>query len=207
MLPLKVSLFLVIFCTHGASVRETGKKKDDNPIDKIASVAGFDPSKFAGKWYLLSVASECDYLKTNNHRVEATTIQATQSKNWRDEDILAISTHRKLDGICWEIKHEYKMDTKVKGRFSFKVGGYGGDAQVVVAATDYQNYAILYYQRRKKITIKLYGRKPSASDDVSQILDDRVTKQGFDLEYIYWFPTYGFCETADQFHILNEVPR
>lgn len=32
-----------------------------------------------------------------------------------------------------------------------------GQVDVVLGETDYQNYAILYYLRRNKITLKLYG--------------------------------------------------
>lgn len=35
--------------------------------------------------------------------------------------------------------------------------GYMGQVDVVLGETDYQNYAILYYLRRNKITLKLYG--------------------------------------------------
>ncbi|XP_077333101.1 complement component C8 gamma chain [Lithobates pipiens] len=206
MSPPKVVLLLVILSTPLAWGQRNKKPPPQNPIDKIQNVANFDINKFAGKWYLLSVASECNYLKINNHRVEATLIQASASKNSQGAEILAVSTFRELDGICWEIKHAYQTN-KIKGRFTIKGKGYMGQVDVVLGETDYQNYAILYYQRRNKITLKLYARKTKVTDDIYRKFDDHVNKQGIDLEYIYPFPAYGFCEQADQFHILNEVPR
>ncbi|XP_077140704.1 complement component C8 gamma chain [Ranitomeya variabilis] len=207
MSPPKVALVIVILFAPLYTWGQKNKKPKESPIEKIQTVANFNLKQFSGKWYLLSVASECNYLKTNNHRVEATILQATLSTNARDEEIMAVSTFRKLDGICWEIQHSYLLSKKTKGRFTLKARGHAGSMEVVVGETDYQNYAILYYQRYNRITLKLYGRKTSVSDDVYRKLDDLAAKQGIDLQYIYPFPSYGFCETADQFHILNENPR
>ncbi|CAH2316898.1 complement component C8 gamma chain [Pelobates cultripes] len=160
--------------------------------------------KFAGQWYLLSVASECNYLKANNHRVEATTIKAARSTKPRETENLLVHTLRKMDGICWEIKQQYRKN-KINGRFILKVRGSIRQLDMVVAETDYENYAILYYQRQKKITIKLYGRGKTAKDDIYRKFDGHASNQGIDLLYIYPFPTYGFCEKADQFHILDET--
>ncbi|KAG8544353.1 hypothetical protein GDO81_022631, partial [Engystomops pustulosus] len=158
---------------------------------------------FLGKWYLLSVASQCNYLKTNNHRVEATILKASMSKDRRGQEAMAVSTFRKLDGICWEIKHSYQPSKSSNSRFTLKAKGYQGSLDMVVGETDYQNYAILYYQRRNKITIKLYGRKTTVSEEIYRKLDDLAGKQGIDVENIYPFPAYGFCESADEFHILD----
>ncbi|KAM5146354.1 complement component C8 gamma chain [Mantella aurantiaca] len=200
-------IFLLMILSAPSTWGQRNKKPPpQSPIDKIQAVTNFDISKFAGKWYLLSIASECNYLKTNNHRVEATLIQASASKNSQGTEVMAVSTFRELDGICWEIKHAYQTN-KIKGRFILKGKGYMGKVDVVLAETDYQNYAIFYYQRKNKITLKLYGRKTKVTDDIYRKFDDHVKKQGMDLEYIYQFPAYGFCEKADQFHILNEVPK
>ncbi|KAM4697168.1 complement component C8 gamma chain [Rhinophrynus dorsalis] len=194
------ALILILLCTPHA-LGQKNKKRED-PIEKIQPLASFDPRQFAGKWYLLSVSSECNYLKLNNHRVEATIMKVSPSKNKKGQDRMLVSTFRNMDAICWEIKHEY-LHNKAKGRFLLKARGYGMSVDIVVAETDYQNYAILYYQRMRKITVKLYGRKTSVTDDIYRKFDEHVTKQGFDLELIYPFPTYGFCEEANEFHILN----
>ncbi|XP_066435813.1 complement component C8 gamma chain [Eleutherodactylus coqui] len=203
MSPPRVLLIILIL---GAPPYTCGQR-NTKPSDKMQGLATFKLQQFSGKWHLLSVASECNYLKTNNHRLEATMIQASPSKNARGEETMAVSTFQKLDGICWEIKHSYVPIRSAKGRFTLKAQGYAGSVDMVVGDTDYQNYAILYYQRRNKITLKLYGRKTSVSDEIYRKFDDLTVKQGIDLQYIYPFPSYGFCESADQFHILNEVSR
>ncbi|XP_056396985.1 complement component C8 gamma chain [Hyla sarda] len=208
MSPLKVILIMAILCApHYTWGQRKKKPPPERPIDKIQSVANFNLQQFSGTWYLLSVASECNYLKTENHRVEATMAKISPSKKDRGPETMAVSTFRKLDGICWEIKHSYLPSKSDKGRFTLKAQGYSGSLDMVVGDTDYQNYAILYYQKKNKITLKLYGRKTSVSDSIYLKFDDLVKKQGIDLEFIYAFPSYGFCDSADQFHILNEVPR
>ncbi|XP_075435219.1 complement component C8 gamma chain isoform X1 [Ascaphus truei] len=193
-------LLLGILCAPHAWGQKN--KKPENPIEKIESEANFDPNQFAGKWFLVGVASECDYLKESNHRVEATIIQVSPSKAAKGAGSLSVSTFRKLDGICWEIKQEYQQN-KAKGKFILKARGYKGQLDVVVGETDHQSYAILYYQRQRKITVKLYARKATVGDDIIRRYEERISKMGIDMEFIYYFPTYGFCEQADQFHILN----
>uniref|UniRef100_A0A8C5QWP2 Lipocalin/cytosolic fatty-acid binding domain-containing protein n=1 Tax=Leptobrachium leishanense TaxID=445787 RepID=A0A8C5QWP2_9ANUR len=141
-------------------------------------------AQFSGQWYLLSIASECNYLKVNNHRVEATVVQASRSTKQKATEDLSMKTLRKLDGICWEIRQEYPKN-KVSGRFTVK------GAATCDKKTDYENYAILYYQRQRKITLKLYGRKKTASDDIYRKFEEHVSGQGIDLIYIYPFPSYG----------------
>ncbi|XP_053551305.1 complement component C8 gamma chain [Bombina bombina] len=198
-------LIFAIFCAPCA-LAQKGKKPEINPIDKIASQANFNLNQFAGKWYLVAVASECNYLKENNHEVEATIIKTSVSKGIKEVEHLAVSTFRKLDGICWEIRQEYQHN-KNKGRFVVKARGSRGKLDVVIAETDYQKYAIIYYQRQRKITIKLYARTAAVTDDITRRYEQLVSQQGIDMEFIYYFPTYGYCETADQFHILKDLPK
>ncbi|XP_053328933.1 complement component C8 gamma chain [Spea bombifrons] len=195
---------LVLLC--GSPALGQRNKIPPNPIEKIPSQPNLDLKKFAGKWYLLSVASECDYLKLNNHRLEATIMEVSRSTKPQELENLFVRTFRKLDGICWEIKHQYRKN-KVPGRFTLKARGPENRMDVVVGETDYENYAIMYYQRQRRITIKLYGRRTTIGDEIYQKLDERVSSQGIDLQYIYPFPAYGFCEKADEFHILDETSR
>ncbi|KAM9324300.1 complement component C8 gamma chain [Gastrophryne carolinensis] len=181
------TLVLLLILGYPATWAQKGKVPV-SPISKIKSVDKFDMKEFSGKWFLLSVASQCSYLKTNNHRVEATFIQISSEKNIKRKEFLSMSTFRKMyvslwprnqapgagytDGICWEIKNAYYPNeaNKIKGRFILKVyeacfpflhlsagKGYAKDVEMVVGDTDYENYAILYYQKSRKISMKLYG--------------------------------------------------
>ncbi|XP_018088005.1 complement component C8 gamma chain [Xenopus laevis] len=200
-----VSLLLLLSTPTALGQRQK-KPSPPNPIDKIEATGNFMANRFAGKWYLLSVASECNYLKLHNHRAEATITQVTASKKPKAGDTLTVSTFRKMDGICWEIKHEY-TENKQKGKFLLRARGYGGPVDMVVGETDYNSYAILYYQRQRKLSMKLYGRRTDLSNDIFSRFDELVAKQGMGLGSLYAFPSYGFCESADEFHILDEVPE
>ncbi|XP_029468905.1 complement component C8 gamma chain-like isoform X2 [Rhinatrema bivittatum] len=169
MRPSAALLFLTLFqfpYSQGQKPRRPPKPPED-PIGKIKEQENFNLNQFAGKWFLIGVASECDYLKENSYKLEGTTIVVSQVMTPQKK--LPVSTFRKLDGICWEIKQEYQQD-KVMGRFLLTAREYGNKLNMVVADTDYSSYSILFYQKQSKISVKLYG----------------------------------FCDSADQFHILNE---
>uniref|UniRef100_A0A8C5WJT8 Lipocalin/cytosolic fatty-acid binding domain-containing protein n=1 Tax=Leptobrachium leishanense TaxID=445787 RepID=A0A8C5WJT8_9ANUR len=201
MLPACVLSALLLICSPQALGQK--QKVTPEPIEAVKAQPNFNLDKFSGQLYLLSIVSECNYLKVNNHRVEATVVQASRSTKPKATEDLSMKTLRKLDGICWEIRQEYPKN-KVSGRFTVKGRGSSLKVEMVVGETDYENYAILYYQRQRKITLKLYGRKKTASDDIYRKFEEHVSGQGIDLIYIYPFPSYGFCEKTDQFHILDE---
>ncbi|XP_064188817.1 complement component C8 gamma chain isoform X2 [Anguilla rostrata] len=126
----------------------------ENPIDKIPAVVDLDLTKISGKWFLVSVASKCQYLLENNLRVESTTVTLTADTS--PTSPLSVSTLRKLNMQCWEIRQEY-LSTKTSGRFLLKSRNkMANDIDIIVGETDYNSYAILYYQKRGKISIKLY---------------------------------------------------
>uniref|UniRef100_A0A8C4W9R2 Complement C8 gamma chain n=1 Tax=Gopherus evgoodei TaxID=1825980 RepID=A0A8C4W9R2_9SAUR len=139
---------------------------------------------FSGKWFLVGVASKCDYLREYNHQLEATTMAVSASEG----KSLAISTFRKLDGVCWEIKQQYRS-TKAQGRFLLK--SRGSNVDVVVGETDYSSYAILYYQKLRKISIKLFGRSVRVSDAIVGKFEQRITEMNMSEDFTYYFPTYG----------------
>ncbi|XP_075375630.1 complement component C8 gamma chain isoform X2 [Mycteria americana] len=151
-------------------------------------------------WFLVSVASRCGYLSEYSHRLEATAMTVSVL----DGQSLAISTFRKLDGTCWEIRQQY-LPAQAHGRFLLKGRGYGNMVDVVVGETDYSSYAILYYQKGRSISVKLYGRTSRVSDAVVDKFEQRVRAVGLSEDVTYYFPVYGFCDSADEFHILDEM--
>ncbi|XP_074829684.1 complement component C8 gamma chain isoform X2 [Natator depressus] len=146
-----------------------GKRKRRPPaleshFEKIKIQENFDLQQFSGKWLLVGVASKCDYLREYNHQLEATTMAVSASEG----KSLAVSTFRKLDGVCWEIKQRY-CSTKTKGRFLLK------------------------------------GRSIRVSDAIIGKFEQRITEMNLNEDFTYYFPTYGFCESTDQFHLLDEM--
>ncbi|NWX15568.1 CO8G protein, partial [Aegotheles bennettii] len=154
--------------------------------------------QLAGKWFLVGMASRCTYLAEHSHRLEATVVTMATP----DGQNLTMSTLRKLDGMCWEIRQRL-APAAAPGRFLLKGHAYNGKVDVVVAETDHSSYAILCYQRGRSISVKLYGRSSRVSDAVVDKFEQRVRAVGLSEDVTYYFPTYGFCESADEFHILD----
>ncbi|KGL97464.1 Complement component C8 gamma chain, partial [Charadrius vociferus] len=154
--------------------------------------------QLAGRGFLVGMASCCSYLAEQSHRLEATAVTVTVLGG----QSLAISTFRKLDGMCWEIRQRY-LPAQAHGRFLLKGRGYGSKVDVVVGETDHSTYAILYYQKGQNISVKLYGRTSQVSDAIVDKFKQRVRAVGLSEDVTYYFPPYGFCDSADEFHILD----
>lgn len=179
-------------------------QKPAGPTSLITTVqpkAGFDAQRFAGTWLLAAVGSACRSLQEQGHRVEATALQVAPQGA-----ALAVSTFRKLNGICWQVRQHYG-DTRVLGRFLLRGRGPRGPVHVVVAETDYQSFAVLYQERGRTLSVKLYVRSFPVSDSALDEFERRVAEASLTQDDIIFFPTYGFCEAADQFHVLDEVRR
>ncbi|XP_005874234.2 PREDICTED: complement component C8 gamma chain, partial [Myotis brandtii] len=106
------------------------------------------------------------------------------------------------DGICWQVRQLYR-DTKVPGRFLLRARGAKGDVHVVVGETDYQSFAILYLERARRLSVKLYARSLPVDDSVVSKFEQSVQGANMTEDHILYFPKYGFCEAADQFHVLD----
>ncbi|NXF29932.1 CO8G protein, partial [Nyctibius bracteatus] len=169
-----------------------------SPLEAVGAQEGLSLPQLAGRWVLVGMASRCGYLAEHSHRLEATAVTVTVP----DGQSLAISTFRKLDGTCWEIRQRYHPAGS-PGRFLLKGRGYGSKVDVVVGETDPSTYAILYYQKGRSIAVKLYGRSSRVSDAVVDKFEQRVRAVGLSEDVTYYFPTYGFCDSADEFHILD----
>lgn len=202
MLSPKAVLFFTLLLT-ASSQGQRGRKPSGStsPISTIQVKANFDVHQFAGTWRLVAVASACRFLQEQGHRVEATTLHTAPQGA-----AMTVSTFRKLDGICWQIKQLFGV-TGVPGRFLLQAPGARGPVHVVVSETDYQSFAILYLERARKLSMKLYARSLPVNDSVLNVFEQRVRGANLTEDHIFFFPKYGFCETSDQFHILNEAKQ
>ncbi|NXS63013.1 CO8G protein, partial [Brachypteracias leptosomus] len=169
-----------------------------SPLEKVSAQAELRLPQLTGRWFLVGVASRCRHLAEQSHRLEATAVTVTVP----DGQSLGISTFRKLDGMCWEIRQCY-LPARAHGRFLLKGRGHGSRVDVVVGDTDYSSYAILYYQKGRSVSVKLYGRASQVSDAVVDRFEQHVRAVGLSEDVTYYFPTYGFCDSADEFHILD----
>ncbi|XP_012688680.2 complement component C8 gamma chain [Clupea harengus] len=185
----------------GASRSQGGRNRNrqkESPIDKITADPNLSLNLMAGKWFLISAASKCPYLLENGFKVESTFISVTPPTS---TDGLLVSTHRKLNQQCWEIKQEYQT-TKTTGRFLFSNKNPRKNIDIVIAETDHSSYVILYFQRQGKISMKLYGRSPKVPDSIADKFEELAAKQNLGLDYVFQFPDYSFCETTDKDYVL-----
>ncbi|XP_050011096.1 complement component C8 gamma chain [Alexandromys fortis] len=197
--PRAVLLSTLLLTAISLAQRARKPSRAPSPISTIQAQANFNVEQFAGTWLLVAVGSACRFLQEQGHRAEATTLHTTPQGA-----AMAVSTFRKLDGICWQIRQRFG-DTGVPGRFLLQ--GARGPVPVVVAETDYQNFAVLYLEQARRLSVKLYVRSLPVSDSALNVFEQRVRGANLTEHQVFYFPKYGFCETADQFHTLNEVRR
>ncbi|NWX30995.1 CO8G protein, partial [Notiomystis cincta] len=149
--------------------------------------------QLSGKWFLVGTASRCSYLAEHSHQLEATMVTMTTL----DGQSLAVSTFRKLDRICWEIRQHY-LPTQAPGRFLLKGEGdwKNSKVDVLVGEADPSSFVILYYEKGRSISVKLYGRTSLVSDAVVDKFEQRVRAVGLSEDVTYYFPTYGGWHTV-----------
>uniref|UniRef100_A0A8C5JM83 Lipocalin/cytosolic fatty-acid binding domain-containing protein n=1 Tax=Junco hyemalis TaxID=40217 RepID=A0A8C5JM83_JUNHY len=145
--------------------------------------------QLSGKWFLVGMASRCNYLAEHSHQLEATTVTMTVL----DGQSLAISTFRKLDRMCWEIRQHY-LPAQAPGRFLLKGHRKSSKVDVVVGEADPSSFIILYYQKGRSISVKLYGRSSRVSDAVVDKFEQRARAVGLSQDVTYYFPTYAHRE-------------
>ncbi|XP_059782071.1 complement component C8 gamma chain isoform X1 [Balaenoptera ricei] len=152
--PRTASLLTLLLAVGSLGQRAQRPPRPPSPISTIQPKANFDTQQFSGTWFLVAVASSCRSLQEQGHRAEATTLHVTPQGA-----AMAVSTFRKLDGICWQVRQLYG-DTGLPGRFLLQARGARGAVDVVVGETDYRGFAIVYLERARQLSVKLYGTSP-----------------------------------------------
>ncbi|XP_068438330.1 complement component C8 gamma chain [Clinocottus analis] len=181
--------------------RPTMKPKVD-PIDMIPPAQSIDIQQMTGTWYLLITASKCSYLMTHGTKVEPTVMTLTHSP----DQTLSVSTKTRRNHQCWEILQVYNL-TPTPGKLKLIGARTDLDIEIVIGEMVYNSYAIMYYQKRGKITMKLYGRSvDNLSEPMLTKFEQLAEKQGLGLAYLFPFPTYSHCGAVDQHHVINCVP-
>ncbi|XP_057680849.1 complement component C8 gamma chain [Corythoichthys intestinalis] len=184
--------------------RRPRKKPKVDPIDVTPPQKNVDIQQMTGTWYLLNMASKCSYLINHGTKVEPTLMTLTMSPT--SDQSLLVNTKTRHNHQCWEIMQMYHL-TSTPGRLTLPGTHPDLNIDIVIGETDYTSYAIMYYQKRGKITMKLYGRS------VDNLLEPLLTKfeqlaekQALGLAYLFPFPTYSHCGDVDQHHKINCVP-
>ncbi|XP_060920658.1 complement component C8 gamma chain [Labrus mixtus] len=182
--------------------RRPPKKPKVDPIDLAPPAQNIDIQRMAGRWYLLNTASKCSFLINHGTRVEPTVMTLTPNS----DQTLSVSTKTRHNHQCWEILQVYNI-SPTPGKLTLKGSRPELNIDIVIGESDYDNYAIMFYQKRGKITMKLYGR---SVDDLSEPMlgkfEQLAEKQNLGLAYLFPFPTYSHCGEVDQDHTINCVP-
>ncbi|XP_053198411.1 complement component C8 gamma chain [Scomber japonicus] len=184
--------------------RRPRKKPKVDPIEQTPPTPNINIQQMTGTWYLLNTASKCSYLINHGTKVEPTVMNLAFSAG--SDQTLSVSTKTRHNHQCWEILQVYNL-TPTPGRLTLKGSRPELNTEIVIGDTDYSSYAIMFYQKQGKITMKLYGR---SVDDLSEPMltkfEQLAEKQGLGLAYLFPFPTYSHCGDVDQDHKINCVP-
>ncbi|XP_068160536.1 complement component C8 gamma chain [Antennarius striatus] len=184
--------------------RRPPKKPKIDPISLTLPAQNIDIQRMTGTWYLLNTASKCSYLINHGTKVEPTVMTLTHSS--ASDQTLSVSTKTRHNHRCWEILQVYDL-SPTPGKLTLKGAGPQLTTEIVIADTDYDSYVIMYYHKRGKITMKLYGR---SADNLSEAMltkfEQLAEKQNMGLAYLFPFPTYSHCGAVDQDHVINCVP-
>ncbi|KAG5210937.1 hypothetical protein JEQ12_013366 [Ovis aries] len=195
--PRIAALLTLLLASSSLGQRARRPPRPPSPISTIQPKANFDAQQFAGTWLLVAVASPCRHLQEQGHRAEATTLHVAPQGS-----AMTVSTFRKLDGICWAVRQLYG-DTGRPGRFLLQARGARGPVDVVVGDTDYRGFAVLYLEQARQLSVKLYVRSLPVGDSFLSAFEQRVQGANLTEDHTLFFPKYGFCEAADQFHTLD----
>ncbi|CAM4722034.1 unnamed protein product [Leuciscus chuanchicus] len=173
------------------------KTETEKAIERLAPGQNINIDQMSGKWYLLSVASRCRNLLESGFKVESTTVTWTITG-----DKVSVSTVRKLNFQCWEIKQDY-MKTKTPGQLFLKGKRPTENMDIMVLETDYSSYAMLVLKRAGKMTMKLYGRSSEVPDNIVDKFEFRAKTFSLGLDVIFQYPDYGFCESTEK--VLGKI--
>ncbi|XP_010765051.1 complement component C8 gamma chain [Notothenia coriiceps] len=185
--------------------RPRRKKPKVDPIDLAPAAQNVDIQQMTGTWYLLITASKCSHLINHGTKVQQTVLTLTRSPD--SDQTLSVSTKTRHDHQCWEIKQVYHLSA-APGKLTLKGPRSELDTEIVIGETDYSSYAIMYFQKRGQISIKLYSRSvDNLSEPLLSKFEQLAEKQTFGLAYLFPFPTYSHCGDVDQDHVINCDPE
>ncbi|XP_037136024.1 complement component C8 gamma chain [Syngnathus acus] len=184
--------------------RRPRKKPKVDPIDATPPQQNIDIQQMTGTWYLLNTASKCSFLINHGTKVEPTVMTLTLSTT--SDQTLSVSTKTRHNHQCWEILQIYHL-TPTPGRLILKGPRPELNIDIVIGETDYSSYAIMYYQKHGKITMKLYARSvDNLSEPLLTKFEQHAEKQALGLAFLFPFPTYSHCGDVDQHHKIDCVP-
>ncbi|XP_068604227.1 complement component C8 gamma chain [Brachionichthys hirsutus] len=184
--------------------RRPPKKPKIDSVSLTPPAQNVDIQRMTGTWYLLNTASKCAYLMNHGTKVEPTVMTLTHHS--ASDQTLSVSTKTRHNHRCWEILQVYELSA-TPGKLTLKGTSPQLTTEIVIVDTDYDSHVIMHYQKRGKVTMKLYGRSvDNLSEAMLTKFEQLAEKQNMGLAYLFPFPTYSHCGAVDQDHVINCVP-
>ncbi|MEE6504848.1 hypothetical protein FKM82_005359 [Ascaphus truei] len=147
---------------------------------EIREQPDFHIQKFLGKWYGVSVASNCSMFLSMKDKMKMPVILFTSGKG---SDVNVNIGFMTPQGC---LQRDLTYHTISPGHFSYSAKG---ESDVRMVDTDYDSYALEFSRTvRQKgeitITLKLYGRNPELPEDVQNKFSEHCKFLGFKEENI-----------------------
>ncbi|XP_063000533.1 complement component C8 gamma chain isoform X2 [Elgaria multicarinata webbii] len=197
------SLFLLLLLVLASPASAQRRKKPparENPIDKVRVQANFNSGQFVGKWFLVGVASRCNYLSENSNQLEATNVVVSVPSTPTVLKALLVDTFRplprqaggrrggrnRLQQLCHRVLSEGPEDL----------------GKALRAAVSIQSWRRLLVA---SLCESLEGRTIRVSQAIMGTFERHVAAIGMNEDVTFYFPVYGFCDSADEFHLLDET--
>ncbi|CAL8365126.1 unnamed protein product [Lota lota] len=118
----------------------------------------FNLQAVAGKWYLISFATNAQWFVDHRSSMKMGTAMLTPTAA---DDLEMSYASLRSDGSCWRMSHLAKK-TDVPGKFMFKSERMDNDNDMRVVDVKYDEYALIYTLKTKggvsTVLNKLYGR-------------------------------------------------
>uniref|UniRef100_A0A8C3VPU9 Lipocalin 15 n=1 Tax=Catagonus wagneri TaxID=51154 RepID=A0A8C3VPU9_9CETA len=152
----------------------------------------FDAKKFSGRWYVVSMVSDCKVFQSNKAHLPMSTsdIKATEEGD--------LSVHMEFPGPggCNQVDAEY-LRTGSQGHFRVPALGY---LDVRIVDTDYSSFAVVYIYKELEgalsTLVQLYSRTQEASPQAMKAFRDFYPTVGLPHDMMVTLPKSDACSSG-----------
>ncbi|XP_017273638.1 lipocalin [Kryptolebias marmoratus] len=163
---------------------------------EVLPQADFDIQGMAGKWYLIGIASNSQWLASRRATMKMSTAVLTPTA---DGDLEMSFASLTSDGSCWR-KNKLAKKTDVPGKFTYTCEHSGSLKDVRVVDLKSDEYALIHVVKKKEAetttVTKLYGRGEELGADVKQKFRQLALQAGTLPENIVFPPKNAECPAA-----------
>eukprot|EP00070_Physeter_catodon_P035813 XP_028342707.1 complement component C8 gamma chain isoform X1 [Physeter catodon] len=198
--PRTASLLTLLLAVGSLGQRAQRPPRPPSPISTVQPKANFDAQQFSGTWFLVAVASSCRSLQEQGHRAEATTLHVTPQGA-----AMAVSTFRKLPRRPRGGGRGRRGDGLPRLRHPVPGAGAAAVGEAVRPAPRAPCPPSPHPPsgRPGAPCVPHAARSLPVSESFLSVFEQRVQGANLTEDHTLFFPKYGFCEAADQFHVLD----